>query len=167
MNDSAEGSTDAGSPEPADHKKHLRPPWVPGQSGNPSGKRRGSHSIFAAMKRMLAEDPDPVTGEGRMATYMAKLALDTMVAAMETRDPKLLASLSPLLGAVELFERTRKQGENATHDRIMLNLTGMPCSTWTNLEDFMRTHRAKMNERVVEAQVVPHANGNGNGNGHG
>ena len=35
-------------------------PWKPGQSGNPSGRRKGSVSLTAALKRLLIAEPELV-----------------------------------------------------------------------------------------------------------
>ena len=40
-----------------DRNPNLKP-FVPGQSGNPSGKRKGAVSITAALRRKLAEGTD-------------------------------------------------------------------------------------------------------------
>lgn len=36
--------------------ENLRPPWKPGQSGNPAGKAPGTVSLLSILKRKLAEN---------------------------------------------------------------------------------------------------------------
>lgn len=52
--------------------EHSR--FAPGQSGNPSGKLKGSFSIRAALKRKLAADPGE-HGTGRIADALADLLI--------------------------------------------------------------------------------------------
>jgi hypothetical protein len=61
-------------------------PFKPGQSGNPSGKRRGSVSLVAAIKRALLKEPDKVDQIARTLidgaisgdVGMARLLLDRL-----------------------------------------------------------------------------------------
>lgn len=46
-----------------------------GNPGNPGGRRKGA-SILAVVERLLAADPDPRTGEGRLAQEVAKRIVD-------------------------------------------------------------------------------------------
>jgi len=46
----------------------LRAPWKPGQSGNPKGKKKGTVSLVAALKRRLREHPEEV--EQLVATWV-------------------------------------------------------------------------------------------------
>jgi hypothetical protein len=40
-------------------------PWKPGQSGNPSGRRKGSVSLAAALQRLLIKEPDKLESVAR------------------------------------------------------------------------------------------------------
>ncbi len=49
-----------------DATKHLAPfKWQSGKSGNASGKRKGSVSLTAALKRLLIKEPDKVDAVAR------------------------------------------------------------------------------------------------------
>ena len=59
-------------------RANLRPPWTPGTSGNPRGRRRGSVNITSAMKRVLrevvAEHPEKRTRAEELARALIDLA---------------------------------------------------------------------------------------------
>jgi len=56
--------TDSQHPGPGFHpnsRRHLRPPWKPGQSGNPAGKPRGTRNLrthkYERLGRRIADSP--------------------------------------------------------------------------------------------------------------
>lgn len=67
-------------------KKNLRPPWKPGESGNPAGNPVGTISITAALRAMLDHDTktdNPVTGEKNVKMKVSqRLALSIIARAI-------------------------------------------------------------------------------------
>lgn len=67
------------------NEENLRPPWKPGESGNPNGRREGSKNISTYLRELLEEQLDitnPVSGQKEkkkiaeiMAIKLATIAL--------------------------------------------------------------------------------------------
>ena len=66
------GSRGGGGLHQKEHrgKQNLAPPWKPGQSGNPSGRAKGSLSLTAILRKKLAE------GDGARAKRLVGAMLD-------------------------------------------------------------------------------------------
>ncbi len=76
-------------------KKHLMPPWKPGQSGNPKGKPKGALALTTILKKMLEDDITVMDANGktiRMPT--GAVAMKTLIKkAIKNEDLKAIQML--------------------------------------------------------------------------
>jgi len=70
-------------------QSNLRPPWQPGQSGNPAGRPPGSVGLVNYLKRLLQEPADDEPGKTKGEQIMDELARR----ARRGRSPKLIQIL--------------------------------------------------------------------------
>jgi len=70
--------------------ENLMPPWKPGQSGNPSGRRKGGVNITSQLKKRLIEKP-----------HELKKILDSWIGAASLGDEKCMAAVRELVLRVD------------------------------------------------------------------
>ena len=78
-------------------------PFEPGESGNPSGRPKGSHSVRTALKRKLRkgwqEDEESEDGE-KVGTWARQLAED-VAQAIDEGDADKIRSIATIIDQVE------------------------------------------------------------------
>lgn len=92
-----EGAGDGGIVPPVETR------WRPGESGNPTGKPKGSHSVRAALRRKLRKgydsDTDSDDGE-QLGTWARKLA-DDVAQAIDEGDADKIRSIATIIDQAE------------------------------------------------------------------
>lgn len=105
--------------------------WPKGVSGNPSGRRKGSFSARAHLKRQLAKgyesDTEAEEGEQPIGAGARKLA-DDLLAAVERRDQDAIDSLLKLVWEVEGKPKETVEHQGGSSITLSLETSSLPRS---------------------------------------
>ena len=165
MSDSDKTSTGAPSPEPRPDQRDEKGRMLPGHSANPSGLMKGSFSLLASLRRKLAANPDPETGEGKLCNEISDLILQALRESLVNRDPDVLIDLQPAMALLNRIDPPKHRYEKQVIKRLIISGCVLEKFTDERLAEYVDgvlKLPAKNGKTIdVHASEPEHKNGNG------
>ena len=112
--EAAETSPTAAPSGRAASLRNLRPPWQPGQSGNPLGRFKHVFELFDAMTADLGD----LTGIDQALLWQAAKLMARSERSKDANEAVRLANASARLLASLSTKKKRKPGRPSLHERI-------------------------------------------------